>query len=368
MYNKIIRFPFSSKIVQLEMMIHIKREKDVIMTQVITQAKLRKITIVLLLLYTALTLYFLYIGFNRGFLRLDSSLRYNLIPEGIPLHYPMGRSFRIWIFEYGNFLAFIPFGVIIPILFRCSFLRFIAFFILSITTLETLQMLSRLGAFDINDIIINSIGAAVGFAAQRIVTDNRDKLKGICKMFAIAIVFAFGTIIIVGGINYYLEKGEGKTVALNELMLKDGSIQWDEHLSSFTVAQKVVTPQINLYSRNNTQVNEFSYLLNGKYKNISGYVAIPDDVMNNGSTVVSEIEFISGGTVIYSVGLSAKSGENEIVSFQIPLNEIDDFTIKVNSEGSHILTNVIMWDITLTEVNTGQKIINSIRDKIRSLF
>ncbi|MDQ0270990.1 VanZ family protein [Cytobacillus purgationiresistens] len=332
------------------------------------QGNLRKITIVLLTLYTALTLYFLYLGFNRSFLWLDSSLRFNLIPEGIPLHYPMGKDFQIWFFEYGNFLAFIPFGMIIPLLFRCSFRRFITFFILSITILETLQMLSRLGAFDINDIIINSLGAAVGFAAQRIVTDDRDKLKGICKMFLIAIVLALGTIIIVGGINNYLEKGEGETVALNELILKDGSIQWDENLSSFTVAQKEVTPQINLYSRKNTKTNEFSYLLDGKYKDITGYVAIPDDVINAASTEVSEIEFISGGTVIYSVGLSAKSGENQEVSFQVPLNEVNDFTIKIINEDPNLITNAVMWDITITEVNAGQEIINRIREKIRSLF
>lgn len=329
---------------------------------------LRKITIVLLTLYTALTLYFLYFGFNRGLLGLDSSLRYNLIPEMIPLHYPMGRGFQIWFFEYGNFLAFIPFGIIIPLLFRYSFRRFITFFILSITILETLQMISRLGAFDINDIIINSLGAAVGFASQRIVTDDRGKLKEICKMILIAIVLALGTIIIVGGINHYLEKGEGDTVALNELTLKDGSIQWDRNLSSFTVAQKEVTPQINLISRKNTKTNEFFYLLDGKYKYMTGYVAIPDDVINATNTEVSEIEFISGGTVIYSVGLSATSGENQVVSFEVPLNEVNDLTIKVISEEANPITNAVMWDITLTEVNAGQRVINSIRDKIRSLF
>jgi glycopeptide antibiotics resistance protein len=332
------------------------------------QRKLRKMTIWLLTLYTALTLYFLYFGFNRGVLGLDPSLRFNLIPEGIPLHYPMGKSFQIWFFEYGNFLAFIPFGLIIPLLFLCSFRRFISLFILSITILETLQMLSRLGAFDINDVIINSLGAAVGFAAQRIVTSNRDHLVGIGKMFLLAFVLALGTIIIVGGINQYLEKGEGETVALNELILQDGTIQWDENLSHFTVGGKEITPQINLSSRKNTKTNEFSYLLDSKYKYITGYFAIPDDAMNTENTEMSEIEFISGGTVIYSLGLSAKTGENQVLSFQVPLNDINDLTIKISSETHNLLTNAVMWDITLTEVNAGQKFIQSMRAKVRSLF
>lgn len=328
------------------------------------QGKLRKITIVLLILYTALILYFLYLGFNRGSLGQDSSIRFNPIPGAIQLHYPMGRDFQNWFFQFGNFVAFIPFGIIIPLLFRCSFRRFIAFFILSITILEILQMFSGLGAFDIDDIIINLLGASVGFAAQQIVTGDRDKPRGICKIFIMAMVLALCTIIIIGGINHYLEKGGGKTAALNELIVKDGSVKWDESLSSFTVDGKEVTPQINLYSRNNTKNNEFTYHLDGKYKNITGYVAIPDDVVNDARTEGSDIEFISNGTVIYSLGLSITGEEN----FQIPVEGVTDLTIKVINNDPNPITNAVIWDITLTEVNSGQKVINTIREKIRSLF
>lgn len=332
------------------------------------QINLRKITILLLTFYTALILYFLYVGFNRGVLGTESSLRYNLIPEGIALNYPMGKAFQIWFFEYGNFLAFIPFGVVIPLLFRCSFKRFIIGFVVSITILETIQMLTHLGAFDINDIMINTLGAAVGFAAQRIIKDNRDNLKGIINIVLISIVLALGTIIFVGGINQYLEKGQGETIALNDLIQEDGSIQWDENLSTFTVGQNEVTPQINLIDRENTKTNEFVYLLNGQYKFMTGYVAISDDVLNATSTKNIEIEFISDGEVIYSIGLSATSGENSVESFEVPLNEVNDLTIKVNSEDANQITHTLVWDVTLTEENAGQKVINRIKEEIRSLF
>ena len=332
------------------------------------QVNLRKLTMVLLAIYTALILYFLYLGFNRGLLGTDSGLRYNLFPEGIALHYPMGKAFQIWFFEYGNFLAFIPFGVIIPLLFRCSFKRFIIGFVVSITLLETIQMLTHLGSFDINDIMINTIGAAVGFAAQRLVKDNRDNLKGIIKIVLVSIVLALGTIIIVGGINQYLEKGQGETVALNDLKQDEGSIQWDEKLSPFTVGQNEVAPQINLMDRENTRDNEFVYRLDGQYKYMTGYVAIPDDVLNPSSTVSIEVEFISDGEVIYSVGLSATSGENSVESFEVPLHEVDDLTIKVNSEDANPITNAVIWDVILTEENAGQKMINSLKGKIKSLF
>jgi glycopeptide antibiotics resistance protein len=131
----------------------------------------------------------------------------------------MGRDFQIWFFELGNFVAFIPFGIVFPLLFRCNFIRFIILFILSITILEILQMLTRLGSFDIDDIIINTLGAAVGFWAQRFVYRDRDKFKGICRIILTASVLSIGVIAVVGGINNYLEKGGGEVVALNELTI-----------------------------------------------------------------------------------------------------------------------------------------------------
>lgn len=116
-------------------------------------------------------------------------------------------------FELGNFVAFIPFGIVIPLLFRCHFIRFITLFILSITILEILQMLSRLGSFDIDDIIINTLGAAVGFWSQRLVRRDRDKFKGICRIILTAIVLSIGVIAIVGGINNYLDNGGGEVAA-----------------------------------------------------------------------------------------------------------------------------------------------------------
>lgn len=325
------------------------------------QGKLRKITIILLGLYTVLTLYFLYIGFNRASFLQDSSMRYNLIPTGIPLYFP------IRLFELGNFVAFIPFGMIIPLLFRCKFIRFITLFILSITIVEILQMLSRLGSFDINDIIVNALGAAVGFGAQRLVRRDRDKFKGVCRIILTAIVLSIGVIAIVAGINNYLEEGGGEVVGLNELTLKEGSVLWDETLLSFTSVEKKVEPQTNLYSRKNIRTNEFTYLLNGKYTRMTGYAAIPDDVITSASNGSSDVIFIADGTEIYSLGLSARVGLNQF-SFEIPLNGAKELTIKLINNEPDPTTNAVMWDITLTEVNKGQMIINNIKEKLKLLF
>ncbi|MFC9774459.1 VanZ family protein [Paenibacillus chitinolyticus] len=171
------------------------------------QGKLRKMTLLLLGLYTGLIFYFLYIGFNRSSHIVDRGMRYNLIPQGIPLHYPMGRDFQSWFFEFGNFAAFVPFGLLIPLLFRCKFVPFIVCFLASITLLETVQMVTRLGAFDIDDIVINTLGAAVGFWAQRLAPGRRDSLQGIVRLVWITIFLSVGTVAAVGGMNVSMEKG-----------------------------------------------------------------------------------------------------------------------------------------------------------------
>ncbi|MWV42649.1 hypothetical protein GRF59_03330 [Paenibacillus sp. HJL G12] len=323
------------------------------------QGKFRKIIITVLGLYTLLTLYFIFIGFQRGSLSQDPSLRFNVIPGGIPLHLPIGRDYRIWVFEWSNFLAFIPFGILIPLLFRCTFFRFIGFFILSITILETLQMISRLGAFDIDDIIINTIGAAVGYASQRLVVHHRFSMKAMCRIILTAVVISAGTIIVVGGINQYVEHGEGKTVALNDLALAKGTVLWDESLTGFTADQTKVEPRINLYSRKNVKNNAFSYQLKGQYARMSGYAAIPDDV-NNASTGRTQITFTADGTEIYELVL----GEHHPDSFHIPLHGVDKLTISFYTDNPNPDVNVVMWDTTLTEANTGQRIIKG----IKSLF
>ncbi|MFS0838849.1 VanZ family protein [Paenibacillus sp. 1P03SA] len=173
------------------------------------QGKLRKMMVLLLVLYTALIFYFLYIGFDRSSRLADGAMRYNLNPEGIPLHFPMGRDFHNWIFEFGNFAAFVPFGLLIPLLFRSKFLPFIGCFLVSITFLETMQMLTRLGSFDVNDIVINTLGAAVGFGAQRLVPGSRDNLRGVVRLAVMTVLLSAGTVAAVGGMNDSLEKGSG---------------------------------------------------------------------------------------------------------------------------------------------------------------
>lgn len=101
---------------------------------------------------------------------------YAYILHVYPLPLALPREFswaalRRWFFNAGNLLAFVPFGALLPINFprACGkFWRALPLFALGITGMETLQLVTRLGCFDVMDIIINTLGFAVGYLAWKI--------------------------------------------------------------------------------------------------------------------------------------------------------------------------------------------------------
>ena len=121
----------------------------------------KKIKQTLLVIYIIAILYFMFFGFSRPqFSITHQEYRFSIVPTGIPLWFPKHLSFdllKLWIFSLGNLLAFVPFGILIPMIFGTKYLKFIFIFVISIISLEILQMITYLGSFDIEDIIINSI-------------------------------------------------------------------------------------------------------------------------------------------------------------------------------------------------------------------
>lgn len=65
----------------------------------------------------------------------------------------------------GNVLLFVPFGILLPMLFRRQkcFRVFLATMTLTIVLVELLQLLTMLGSCDIDDLILNVFGAVCGF-------------------------------------------------------------------------------------------------------------------------------------------------------------------------------------------------------------
>lgn len=117
--------------------------------------------------YSLLLMYWMFVGFGRTGTNWPG-YRYNLMPlHTIKLYFVHADSFhfKYWIVNIvGNVAVFAPFGLAVPYLLRMRLPVFILLFILVLTSLETLQLLSRRGSFDIDDILLNTVGALIGYA------------------------------------------------------------------------------------------------------------------------------------------------------------------------------------------------------------
>lgn len=69
----------------------------------------------------------------------------------------------------GNILLFIPWGILLPFYFKSLrlFKRFITTTLTAVFLIEAIQLFAMLGSFDIEDILLNAIGACIGFLCCR---------------------------------------------------------------------------------------------------------------------------------------------------------------------------------------------------------
>jgi glycopeptide antibiotics resistance protein len=98
---------------------------------------------------------------------------YNLVPFFTIKKYIIYHdhfNFDTWFKNlFGNIVLFIPIGLFLP-LFNKKYrhvLALAAASILLITIVELTQMLTRVGSFDIDDIILNTFGALIGLLITR---------------------------------------------------------------------------------------------------------------------------------------------------------------------------------------------------------
>lgn len=121
--------------------------------------------------------------FFRGRSALHDTMLYNLIPFHTIKQYLMNISpynTDIWVKNlFGNVILFIPLGVGIPTLNK-AFMRVIPFTLLIIAlifTVEIIQMVTRVGSFDVDDIILNTLGALIGLRITIFVYRMLNKYK-----------------------------------------------------------------------------------------------------------------------------------------------------------------------------------------------
>ncbi len=140
--------------------------------------------VVLLLAYLALATYVLFFaeGFGRG---AESEFRYNLIP-----FHEIKRYFNYWdvvgaevfcLNIFGNIILFIPLGFFIPALFtgkgHYPLEAIIICFLFSVAV-EVIQLVTRLGSCDVDDVILNTLGGIIGYIIYRIYSFIRRRSYG----------------------------------------------------------------------------------------------------------------------------------------------------------------------------------------------
>ena len=125
--------------------------------------KLYYFLIIALLVYSAVLFYWMLFGFNRQVL---SSYHFNFIPFATMKRFlaasSVSHSSRI-INLLGNIIVFIPFGLCLPFLFPRKKLYPVLLTFLFIFAVESLQLILRRGAFDIDDFILNAVGYGAGY-------------------------------------------------------------------------------------------------------------------------------------------------------------------------------------------------------------
>ncbi len=118
-------------------------------------------------LYTFFILWELFVGPYRSG---GSDRLYNLVPLKtilyMFLHYADNGGSVFLINIVGNVAVFIPFGLASPTLWPklfSSFQRTLLIFFILIFIVEVLQYVLQVGVFDVDDLLLNSMGIAIGY-------------------------------------------------------------------------------------------------------------------------------------------------------------------------------------------------------------
>lgn len=128
-----------------------------------------KISWGLFVTYLLLLAYFLFFSERYGRAIVNGEYRYNLILfKEIKRFVRYRRELGIEIFIVniiGNVFAFSPFGFFLPVISRKN-RNFLTVILLSLEltlSVETIQLIFKVGSFDVDDILLNTIGAAIGY-------------------------------------------------------------------------------------------------------------------------------------------------------------------------------------------------------------
>ena len=147
--------------------------------------RIKHLGAMLFVIYILLLIYFLFFSEEYGRVAAEERIyRYNLIP--------FVEIRRFWIYReqlgvfavitnlLGNVIGFIPYGFILPVIARkcrSGFFIILSGFGISLLV-ETIQLITKVGCFDVDDLILNTLGASLGYLAFAVCNYLRRKCYG----------------------------------------------------------------------------------------------------------------------------------------------------------------------------------------------
>lgn len=135
----------------------------------VNKKRRRLIAGILFVLYFAVLFYFLFFSEEMGRTYSERTYHYNLVPfkeigRFIRYHRTLGTG-TVLLNIVGNVAAFVPFGIFLPVFSaRCRKVWFTVFYSFELSLLvELLQLVTKVGSFDVDDLILNTVGGLAGF-------------------------------------------------------------------------------------------------------------------------------------------------------------------------------------------------------------
>ncbi len=147
--------------------------------------KIIRISRILFIAYGLFLIYFLFFAEIMGRTTVTNEYRYNLHPfEEIKRFIEWAKVSEkgyesMLLNVVGNIVAFVPFGLFLPLITKAKYnvITVTAMGFLTSTLIELIQFFTRVGSFDIDDIILNTTGAFLGYISYRIIRFVKGRMK-----------------------------------------------------------------------------------------------------------------------------------------------------------------------------------------------
>ncbi len=152
-----------------------------IMSSMVQNKKLIKgIVVLVFLIYMFSLIYFLFFSERYGRTEAVDYYRYNLQPFKEIVRYWKYRDvigYKMVIINLvGNVGVFIPFGLLLPIIYKplAKWYALLPTGIIFSSVIECIQLVTRVGTLDVDDVILNVSGIMLGLAVLKLVCFIRE--------------------------------------------------------------------------------------------------------------------------------------------------------------------------------------------------